>query len=85
MDSFSNTLNRFKILNFATIREPSAPDPLQGARDSLSWPGVPPPEPKFSLHHCHMMARREDNGRRNYHYDIENTYLQTIASEKKDG
>ena len=52
MDSFSNTLNRFKSLTFATVRGPSPPDPLRGARDSLLVAKCsPPPEPKSSLRH----------------------------------
>ena len=42
IDSFSNTLNLFKMLNFAPIGGLHAPDPLLGgSRDSFLWPGVP--------------------------------------------
>ena len=43
MDLFSNTMNRFKILNVATVRGPSPPDPLRGARDSLLVARCRPP------------------------------------------
>ena len=44
MDSFSNTLNRFKILNFATVREGLRPrTPCVGRVIAFWWPGVPPP------------------------------------------
>ena len=47
MDSFSNTLNRFKILYFATSRGAAAPGPpCRGRVIAFWWPGVPPPEPK---------------------------------------
>ena len=46
MDSFSNTLNRFKSLNFATVRG-APPDPLRGARDSLLVAKCPPPRTKI--------------------------------------
>ena len=44
MDSFSNTLNRFKSLNFAIVRGPSpSGPPAGGGVIAFWWPGVPPP------------------------------------------
>ena len=44
MDSFSNTLNRFKSLNFAIVRGgPSPPrTPCGGRMIAFWWPSVPP-------------------------------------------
>ena len=45
MDFFSNTLNRFKMLSFVTIRWAMAPGPPAGGRViALSGLGVPPPK-----------------------------------------
>ena len=58
MDSFSNTLNSFKSLNFAIVRGPSLPDPLRGARDSLLVAKCPPPRTKIlptPLKSMHLM------------------------------
>ena len=49
MDSFSNTLNRFKKWNFAIVREPSPPDPLRGRVIAFKWPGRPPPKKSCRL------------------------------------
>ena len=35
MDSFSNTLHRFKVLNFVAIRRAAAPGPPAEGADSL--------------------------------------------------
>ena len=42
MDSFSNNLNRFKILNFSTVRGPSPPVP-PALGPSEPFPLDPPP------------------------------------------
>ena len=47
MDSFSNTSNLFKILNFVTIRVLPTPDPLRGARDGPKVAGASPPPEKI--------------------------------------
>ena len=43
IDSFSNALNRLKILNFATIKGAFAPDRMRGALDRLLVASLPPP------------------------------------------
>ena len=47
MNSFSNTLNRFKKWNFATVRGAFAPrTPCWGRVIAFKWPGRPPPPKK---------------------------------------